>query len=148
LEKGIAMRLLQSFLAVGLLLAWTVHTEAAAPVNGKKKHHHHHVVHGIVVAAEKDKDKDSGSITVRVHHKNGKSGKPETSLKTFRVDSATKFEKVLHFAKGQEKREPSSFKEVHKGEHVAIVPEGGKHHEAKLVMINVHHHKKGKGPGK
>jgi hypothetical protein len=144
------MRLLQPFLAVGLLLAWTLHADAAAPVNGKKKHHHHHAVHGVVVAVAKDKDKDAGSITIRVHHKKGKSGKPEESLKTFHVTGATKFEKVIHIGKGQEKREPGSFREVHQGEHVAIVPEGGKHHEAKLVVINVHHHKKGSGkpPGK
>jgi hypothetical protein len=140
---------LQPLLAVGLLLAWTVYADAAAPVkNNKKKGHHHHVVHGLVVGTDKDKDKDSGSITVRVHHKKGKSGKMEAELKTFRVDNATKFEKVLHLGKGQVKREPANFREVHKGEHVAIVPEGGKHHEAKLVAIELHHHKKGKGPGK
>ena len=136
---------LQSLLAVGLLLALTVHADAAAPAKNKKRGHHH-TVHGLVVATEKDKD--SGSITVRVHHKKGKSGKPEELLKTFRVDNATKFEKVLHVAKGQVKREPGSFKDVHKGEHVAIVPKGKEHQEAKLVMIEVHHHKKGKGPGK
>jgi hypothetical protein len=141
------MRLLSSFLAVSLVLAWTAHAEAEAPPNGKKKHHHHHAVHGVVVATakDKDKDKDSGSITIRVHHKKGKSGKPEESLKTFHITGATKFEKVLHIANGQVKREPGSFREVHKGEHVAIVPEHSKHHEAKLVVINVRHHKKGKG---
>jgi hypothetical protein len=139
------MRLLQSFLAVSLVLAWTAHAEAAAPTNGEKKHHHHHAIHGVVVSTTKDKDKDSGSITIRVHHKNGKSGKQQVSLKTFRVTDATKFEKVLHIAKGQEKRESNSFLEVHKGEHIAIFPAQGKHHEAKLVVIYVHHHKKGKG---
>ena len=115
------MRLVQPALAVGLLLAWTVHTEAAAPINGKKKHHHHHhAVHGLVVAVEKDKDKDSGSITIRVHHKKGNTGKPEASLRTFRVDEATRFEIVLHLPNGQIRRERTSFRAVHQGEHVAI----------------------------
>jgi|GEM_PF-5843346 len=77
-----------------------------------------HAVRGVVVAVEKDKDKDSGTILIKVHSKKGQA--PAVDRK-FTVTSSTKFEKVIHISKGNNEKEPATFKDVARGEHVAIV---------------------------
>jgi hypothetical protein len=136
--KVTAMRLLHSLLALAVLISLSTLVDAAgsgAKGEGKKKHH---AVHGVVVNVEKDKDKDTGTITVLVHHKKkGEPGKGEEEKKTFKVTAETKFEKVTREGKekGEVKREPASFRDVHDGERVAIVAEGAEKNEAKLVEI-------------
>jgi hypothetical protein len=109
--------------------------QAAAKAKGKgdKKLHG---VHGVVIDIERDKDKDTGSITLLVHHhKKGEKGKGEEEKRTFRLDEATKFFKLV-VEKGQKpEREPASFQDVHKGEHVVIDAEKGEKSEAKVVEI-------------
>jgi hypothetical protein len=133
------MRLLHSLLAVVALFSLSTFVDAAGKGTkgeGKKKHH---AVHGVVVNVEKDKDKDTGTITVLVHHKKkkGEEAKEEDEKKTFKVGPETKFEKVIREGKekGEVKREPATFKDVHDGEHVAIVAEAGEKNEAKTVEI-------------
>jgi hypothetical protein len=134
------MRLLQALLALAVLFSFSTFVDAAGKGDGKKKGH---AVHGVVVSVEKDKDKDAGTITVLVHHKKkGEAAKGEGEKKTFRVNGETKFEKVIHEGKGEVKREPATFKDVHDGEHVAIVAESGEKGEAKLVEILGKHKKK------
>jgi hypothetical protein len=135
------MRLLQAFLALAVLFSLSTFVEAGKG-DGKKKGH---AVHGVVVNVERDKDKDTGTITVLVHHKKkGEAGKGEEEKKTFRVNGETKFEKVIHEGKekGEVKREPATFKDVHDGERVAIAAEAGEKSEAKLVEILGKHKKK------
>ncbi len=136
--KGTAMRLLHSLLAVVALFSISTFVDAAGKGTqgeGKKKHH---AVHGVVVNVEKDKDTDAGTITILVHHKKkGEEGKGEEEKKTFKVGPETKFEKVIREGKdkGEVKREPATFKDVHDGEHIAIVAEAGEKNEAKTVEI-------------
>jgi hypothetical protein len=125
------MRLLHSLLGLVVLFSLSSFVNAA----GKARVH---AVHGVVVNVEKDKDKDEGTLTILVRHKKkGEGGKAEEEKKTFKVTAETKFEKVIREGKDKNdvKREPAAFKDVHDGEHVAIVPEGGEKNEAKLVEI-------------
>jgi hypothetical protein len=133
---------LASFVAATLLLSLPASLTPAGPA--AKKKHPHHAVHGVVVSVQKDKDKDSGSITVRVHQpKKGKANQQAT-LTTFHVTDATKFERVVVQASGKRQVQPAMFTDIHKGEHLAILPARGKDHIAKTVAIRVHHHKKKK----
>jgi hypothetical protein len=142
------MRAFTTLLAFAALLAFASLTDAApntdivanalqaaakAKGKGEKKHHG---VHGVVVDVEKDKDKDTGAITILVHHhKKGEKGKGEEEKRTFRVDEATKFFKLV-VEKGQKpERESAAFQDVHKGEHVVIDGEKGEKSEAKVVEI-------------
>jgi len=140
------MRLFHSLLALAALFTFSAFVDAAGKGEAKEKKKGHHAVHGVVVNVEKDKDTDAGTITVLVHHKKkkGEEGKEEEEKKTFKVGPETKFEKVIREGKekGEVKREPASFKDVHDGEHVAIVAEAGEKNEAKTVEILGKHKKK------
>src|SRR5438445_88148 len=76
---------------------------------------------GVVVTLQKDKDKDSGSITIKIHPKKGAEPTTEAKEEKFIVTPSTKFEKVIHIAKGDNKREKASFKDVAVGEHVVVI---------------------------
>ena len=95
---------------------------ARADEEAGKKAKKAHAVHGVVVAVEKDKDKDSGTIVIKVHSKKGQA--PAVDRK-FTVTSTTKFERVIHISKGNNEKEAATFKDIAKGEHVAIVPTKG-----------------------
>jgi hypothetical protein len=133
------VRLFHSLLALAVLFSFSALVDAGDKGDAKGKKKGHHAVHGVVVNVEKDKDKDEGTITVLVHHKKkkGEEGKGEEEKKTFRVGAETKFEKIIREGKekGGVKREPASFKDIHDGEHVAIVAEAGEKNEAKTVEI-------------
>jgi hypothetical protein len=132
------MRLFHSLLALTVLFLFSALVDAGDKGEAKDKKKHH-AARGVVVNVEKDKDKDTGSITILVHHKKkkGEEGKGEEEKKTFRVGPETKFEKVIREGKekGEVKREPASFKDVHDGDRVAIVAEAGEKNEAKTVEI-------------
>src|SRR5262249_46373034 len=101
------MRRFRSLLVVAVALAFAVAVQQTARADdkaadkagkkagkgGKKKGH---AVHGTVIAVKKDKDKDEGTITVRVHHrrKKGDATASKPVEKVFKVTSATKFQKV------------------------------------------------------
>jgi hypothetical protein len=127
------MRLMCNLLAGALLLSLTVPTEAA-PQNPKGKKGGH--VNGVVTAVQKDNDKDTGTITVKIHHK--KKGQPagaaEVVEKTFKVTSASKFEKVSG-PKGQRQTQPATFADVKQGEHVQIHTKSGAADVAANVAI-------------
>ncbi len=120
----------------------------AAPANALAgqgaKQKGHHTVHGLVMDAVKDKDKDEGSITVKVHHKKKKADAAPTQEmeKKFQVGKETKFE-IVTGKKGQRQHKPATFADVHKGEHVVIVPKAGNPQIAEKVAI-IAHKKKGK----
>lgn len=136
------MRLLSVPLA--LLFALVVVANVAADEDdkgkGKKKHH---AIHGKVEGVQKDADKDAGAIEIAVHHKKkGEAGKGEVKIEKFKITPATKFEKVHHEGKGNIDRKPALFADIHKGEHVAVVPMEGAREVAQRVEILVG--KKGK----
>src|SRR5438552_14216708 len=119
----------RALVVLGLTLAIGASTaDAEKPGQAGNKQKRKHAVHGVVVNVVKDRDKDSGTITVRVHQ--GKKGNAAASApveRKFHVTSATKFEKLLIEGKGKGEREhkPATFAEVHRGEHVLIVPVAG-----------------------
>jgi hypothetical protein len=132
------MSLLHSLLALVVLFTFSAFVDAQGKGGGKGKKKGHHAVRGVVVNAEKDKDKDEGSITILLHRKKkGEEGKGAEERKTLKVTAETKFEKVIREGqgKGAVKREPATFKDVHDGEHVAILADPGEKNEAKLVEI-------------
>jgi hypothetical protein len=138
------MRHLHAFTAAGLVLALAV-AAPAAPKPAKKAHH---AIHGVVEAVHKDRDKDSGTIVVVVHpHRrhNKQAAGPRAAhhragAHVVHVTPGTRFVRLVSAGKGIPKAEPASFKDVHKGEHVLIVPAGDKHHDARAVAILVGHH--------
>jgi hypothetical protein len=143
-------RLAVLFLFSGYL-ATASEAKAAPPLvpkpNLNKKHKH--TIHGVVTKTHFDRKTNKGTITVRIHHHQKVAGSKQSQVthKTFHVNSATTFERTLIASKGQKKSEPATFKSIRPGEHVAIVPDGKKHQEAKSVNIVMHSHK-GKAAGK
>jgi hypothetical protein len=125
------MRPVFSMLALGLVFGFATAADAG-PKGGQKGAKKHHGVHGVVVAVTKDKDKDSGALTVKVHH--GKKGASENAAedKTFKVTPETKFQKVSG-TKGARQETPATFADVHQGEHVVIHHKGDVATEVKIV---------------
>jgi hypothetical protein len=135
------MRLLPTLSAVAAALVLAAAVEAApkAGKKGKKSH----PVKGVIVAVHKDKDADSGTITVKVQPRKNKGTTVQAAAaeeKTFKITTATKFEKVSG-KKGQQTAHPTTFRHVHKGEHVTILHQGDTAQDVRL-------HAKGKGKAK
>jgi hypothetical protein len=125
------MRAVRSGLALALTLALAASVHAGPnKVKGGKKAAH--PVRGVVVAVQKDQDKDSGTITVRVQAKKKNGVAPAPVERTFRVTPATRFELVAG-KKGQPVNEPSTFVAVHKGEHVVIQHDGNQAVDVKIA---------------
>jgi hypothetical protein len=139
-------------LVVGLALVGGV--EAAPKGKKKNKKGNTEVIHGKVEAVHHGKD-GTGTITIEVHHhhakkianagstakankanKAAKGGKKKDHDVVVHVLESTKFYKDVHEGKGN-KILPASFKDVHKGEHVAVQLLGGKEHDAKSVTIEI-----------
>jgi hypothetical protein len=135
------MRLLPTLSAVAAALVLATAVEAA-PKAGKKGKKSRPIT-GVVVAVQKDKDADSGTITVQVHHKKKKGAVAAAAAaqeKTFKVTNATRFEKVSG-KKGQQQTHSTTFQHVHKGEHVVILHQGDTAQEVRIQA-------KGKGKAK
>jgi hypothetical protein len=102
-----------------------------------------------VEAVRKDRDKDSGTIVVVTYHSrhHGKqaagprAARHRAGAHVVHVKPGTRFLRLVRTGKGAVKTEPASFKDVHRGEHVLIVPTGDKHHDARAVAILVGHHR-------
>jgi hypothetical protein len=125
------MRLLPTLFAVALAVILSAAVEAAPQVGGKKGKKNH-PVRGVVVAVQKDKDADSGTITVKVHHKKKTAAAAARSVeRTFQVTNATQFEKVRG-KKGQQQTSPTTFRHVHQGEHVTILHQGDTAQEVRI----------------
>ena len=133
------MTLIRPLVILGLAVALTAgastsRAEDEAGKGAKKKGVHG--AHGVVIDVQKDKDKDEGTIVVKVHHKKKGEAAPATAEeKKFRVNSQTKFE-FISGKKGERERKPATFADVHKGEHVLILVKG-KDHLAERVEIHV-----------
>ena len=88
---------------------------------------------GTVVAVKKDKDKDEGTLTIKVHaHKKKGTAAVAAQEKTFKVTSATKFEKVSG-KKGERQVTAVTFAAVHKGEHVRLTVKDGALEDVKVL---------------
>jgi hypothetical protein len=135
-----AMRLMSVPLALLLALAFVADTNGG--VNGKKKQH---AIHGKVEAVTKDKDKDSGTLTVEIHHKKKGTATVEVKHEKFKVTPDTKFEIARRDSAGAVQRKPATFADVKVGEHVAVVPMEGARGVAQRVEILIG--KKGSKPG-
>jgi hypothetical protein len=120
-------------LIMGLAFTLSSAVRAEEEAGGKKGKKEHKGVHGVVVDVKKDGDKDAGYIVVKVHAKKG-SAEGAREVK-FKVTDVTKFEKVTHISKGNNKIDPATFQDIAKGEHVHIVGQEGDKDAAKLVAI-------------
>jgi len=110
--------------AVALSLTLAAQAEEVQKAKVKKKGN---AVAGTVVEVKKDKDKDEGTITVKIQAKKKKDGSaPATTPeeKTFKVTTATKFEKVSG-KKGKQQVTATNFAAVQKGERVRLTVKDG-----------------------
>jgi len=126
------MRLLSIPLALAIALAVVANTSALGPGKGTKKHH---AIHGKVEAVSQDKDKNSGTITVVIHHKKKGTTTIQSQQLTFKLTPDTKFETAQHDGSGKVTRTPATFADIKIGEHVAIVPMEGTGGVAQRVEI-------------
>ena len=126
------MRLLTVPLALMFALAVVAETNAIGPGKGAKKHH---AIHGKVEAVSKDKEKNSGTITVVIHHKRQGTTAPQVKYEKFKVTPDTIFETAQRDSTGKITRTPATFADVKVGQHVAIVPMEGAREVAQRVEI-------------
>jgi hypothetical protein len=141
------MLLSRASLVLGLALALLVQVQTAQADKGGKKKGRHRGVHGVVTDVTQDKEKNAGTLTVKVHHhkKKGAAAAPAAeSEKKFRITEATKIERVSG-SKGAREHKPATLAEIHKGEHVVIIPAADNGNDAKAVLLVAKHKKKGKG---
>jgi ribosomal protein L21E len=117
--------------AAGVLALVAAASSVQAKAGGKK----HHGLHGVVVKVEKDADKESGKITVKTGGKNKKTGveTPEVE-RPIQVTSATTFVKVSHKKgeKGSPETTPATFGQLEDGDHVSIEVKNDKAVEVKF----------------
>ena len=118
------MRLMRYALSVAVALSLTLAAQAEEVQKAKVKKKGNAVA-GTVV--EVKKDKDEGTITVKIQAKKKKDGSaPATTPeeKTFKVTTATKFEKVSG-KKGKQQVTATNFAAVQKGERVRLTVKDG-----------------------
>jgi hypothetical protein len=135
------MRLTRVSLVLGMALALLALPQVAeAGKGGKGKGRHG--LHGVVTDVAKDKD--GGTLTVKVHQhkKKGAAAPAAPEEKKFRITAATKIERVSG-SKGAREHKPATLAELQKGEHVVVLAEQG--NDAQTVLIVPAHKKKGKG---
>jgi hypothetical protein len=156
------MSITRNLLALALVLGTGLSFAAGPPAN-KQKQAKHHAFHGLVVHVHRDKKGPGGRIAVLVrHHQNNKlpgrgrlARARQAHVKHVRVTDATQFEKVALQKggkgqlqnKGQNQKQPASFADVHKGQHVRIKT-GPRGHTALEVDILAHAARQGNRPGK
>jgi hypothetical protein len=132
------MRLMRYALSVAVALSLTLAAQAGDDAqkgkNKAKAKKKGNTVAGTVVEVKKDKDKDEGTITVKIQAKKKKdAGAPATAEeKTFKVTTATKFEKVSG-KKGEQQVTAANFAAVHKGEHVRLTVKDGTAEDVKIL---------------
>ena len=133
------MRLVRTLVVVVAGLALVAAVPSAQAAKGKKAAKEHHV-HGVVGEVKKDADKDSGSITLTIKHKDKTTKEVKTESKTFQVTEATKFIKVSG-KKGEQKEEPATFGQLKEGDHATLTVQGD---EVVEVKFHGKHGKKNK----
>jgi hypothetical protein len=146
------MRPWHTLAAAGLVLA----AVTSAPAAPGAKNHHWHTLRGVIESVSLDKDKDHGTIVVKVHHHHHHkvAGQAAAALKPagpvaahrhhrhevkVHVDRTTKFAVVTHNARGKAVHTPAGFADLHKGEHVLVVHDVAKPHHARKVHILAGH---------
>jgi hypothetical protein len=127
------MSIIRSLLALGLVLGTGV-AIAAAPPNKQNQAKKRHSFHGVVVHVHHHK-KGGGTIRVLVRPQQGRQGKSTLArgrqshrIRTVHVTDTTQFEKIMLQNQGKNKgqaqpqnqKQPASFKDVHRGQHVRI----------------------------
>jgi hypothetical protein len=135
---------LHSLVALVVVLGLVGGVEAAPKGKKKAKKSEATLIHGKVEAVHHDGKTGLGTITIKVHHHAkkgakaakaaGKAGGAAKAGKKKHHDLVVRVEKDTVFHLGTQ---PASFKDVHKGEHVAVQLEGGKKHDAKSVTIEI-----------
>jgi hypothetical protein len=129
--------------ALVAVLALVGGVEAAPKGKKKAKKAEATLIHGKVLAVHHDGKTGLGTITLKVHHHAKKGAKAAKAGKAGGVAKAGKkkhHELVVHVEKDtvfHMGTQPASFKDVHKGQHVAVQLEGGKKHDAKSVTIEI-----------
>jgi hypothetical protein len=146
------MRLWHTLAAAGLVLA-AVTFAPAAPSAAK---HKAHTLHGVVESVSVDKNKDHGTLVVKLHHHHRtrvagqaaaarKPAGPTAAHRHHRhevrvhFDRTTKFAVVAHNGKDKAVHAPAALTDVHKGEHVLVVHDGTREHHARQVRILAGH---------
>src|SRR5262245_48684904 len=76
-------------------------------------------VSGVVKAVEKDKDANSGFITIKIHNKK-KNGQFTDKEEKYHFSAGTKFDRLLRVSKGENRHEAGTLTDVTKGAHVII----------------------------
>ena len=134
---------LPSLVALVVVLGLVGGAEAAPKGKKKAKKAETALIHGKVEAVHHDAKTGLGTITLKVHHAKKAAGAAKAAKKAGGADKAGKKKHhglVVHVVKETVFRkgtQPASFKDVHKGEHVAVRLEGGKKHDAESVTIEV-----------
>jgi hypothetical protein len=127
--------LLRALLVVGLISGLTLVAPGEAQA-AKGKGKREHAIHGVIESIQFDKDKDHGTMVLKVHHhkkKKSAAGSAATE-KTVVFGKHTKVE----IGKGGKER-AGSISDLRKGEHVAVLEKGK---QAEKIVI--HEGKKGK----
>lgn len=125
------MSLFRSLLVLGLVLTLTGIASAADEAKKAKKKDG---VAGVVTDVAKDKDE--GTITIKVHARKKDAAPAEADAeKKFKITKDTKFEKVTG-DKGNREQKPATFADVQKGERVLIVPAADNKEVAKNVTLH------------
>jgi hypothetical protein len=125
------MRSLRTPTALALVLC-LAGTAGAVEKAGKGAKKGKHPVHGKVVAVQKDDGKDSGTITIQVHHKKKGAAAAAPAEKTFKVSSATKYQ-LFQGKKGAVSQKDAAFADIKKGTHVMIVHKGEEASDVKII---------------
>jgi hypothetical protein len=131
-----------ALVAVVVVLALVGGSEAAPKGKKKAKKAEGALIHGKVEAVHHDGKTGLGTITLKVHHHAKKAPGAAKAAKAAGKAGGKKknHDLVVHVIKDtvfHKGAQPASFKDIHKGEHVAVRLEGGKKHDAKSVTIEV-----------
>jgi hypothetical protein len=135
---------LHTLVALVVVLALVGGAEAAPKGKKKAKKAEGALIHGKVESVQHDAKTGLGTITIRVHHHHHKKGAKNAAAKAAKkAGGAARAKKhhhgtVVHVVKGtvfHKGGKAAGFKDVHKGEHVAVRLTGGKKHDAKAVTI-------------
>ncbi len=126
------MRLVRTLFVVAAGLGLVAAAPSADAAKKAKEHH----VKGVVASVDHDKDK--GTITLTVKHKDKTTQAVTTDTKTFKVTEATTFVKVSG-KKGAETKDPATFADVKEGDNLVVTEKDG---TAAEVAIHPKHKKK------
>jgi hypothetical protein len=125
------MRTLRYLLAAALVLVVALNA-SAAPKAGKAKAKKAKPVTGVVVDVQKDADKDTGTLTLKVAPKK-KDAAGEAMEKKFTFSEKTKVVKVSG-KKGEQQTTDASIKDVEKAQRLTVTAKGDAIQEIKILV--------------